>query len=116
MIGAYAVSGGVVIATVFGIFQKFILVSWIGWIYGVLALIGVFIGIISVSKDSKEATTFLLATISLVLVSSVGQERLILVGEVGLLIVTILNSLLTMFIPATIVVALKSVFSIASVR
>jgi hypothetical protein len=33
-----------------------------------------------------------------------------------LLIVTILNALLTMFIPATIIVALKTVFSVASIK
>ena len=116
LVGAYAVLFGVIIAVIFGIFQRFILTSWIGWIYGVLALIGILIGAISVSNDSKEAMTFLLATVSLVIVSSVGQERLILIGDMGLLIITILNALLTMFVPATIVVALKTVFSIASLK
>ena len=116
LMGAWAVLGGVIIAVIFGILQLKVLVSWNGWIYGILAVIGAFIGIMSVSNDSRESTTFLLATISLVIVSSMGQERLILVGEIGRLIVTILNSLLTMFIPATIIVALKSVFSIASIK
>ncbi|MEK6874102.1 MAG: hypothetical protein AABW91_04610 [Nanoarchaeota archaeon] len=116
LVGAYAVLFGVIIAVVFGIFQRFILVSWIGWIYAVLALIGLLIGAISVSNDSKEAMTFLLATVSLVIVSAMGQERLILIGDIGLLIITILNALLTMFVPATIIVALKTVFSIASLK
>lgn len=116
LVGAYAVLFGVIIAVIFGIFQRFILTSWIGWIYGVLALMGILIGAISVSNDSKEAMTFLLATVSLVIVSSVGQERLILIGDMGLLIITILNALLTMFVPATIIVALKTVFSIASLK
>jgi len=116
LVGAYAVLFGVIIAVIFGIFQRFILTSWIGWIYGVLALIGILIGAISVSNDSKEAMTFLLATVSLVIVSSVGQEKLILIGDMGLLIITILNALLTMFVPATIIVALKTVFSIASLK
>jgi hypothetical protein len=116
LVGAYAVLFGVIIAVIFGLFQRFILISWVGWIYGILAVIGILIGAISVSNDSKEATTFLLATVALVIVSSVGQERLILIGDVGLLIITILNALLTMFVPATIVVALKTVFSIASLK
>ncbi|PIN94219.1 hypothetical protein COU56_02915 [Candidatus Pacearchaeota archaeon CG10_big_fil_rev_8_21_14_0_10_31_9] len=116
LVGAYAVLFGVIIAVIFGLFQRFILISWVGWIYGILAIIGILIGAISVSNDSKEATTFLLATVALVIVSSVGQERLILIGDVGLLIITILNALLTMFVPATIVVALKTVFSIASLK
>jgi len=116
LVGAYAVLFGVVVAVIFGLFQRFVLISWIGWIYGLLAIIGIIIGAISVSNDSKEAMTFLLATVALVIVSSVGQERLILIGDIGLLIITILNALLTMFVPATIVVALKTVFSIASLK
>ena len=116
LIGAYAVLIGVIIAVVFGLFQQYLIVSYKGWIYAILAIMGAFIGTITISNDSKDAMTFLLATISLVIVSSMGQERLILVGEVGLLIVTILNALLTMFIPATIVVALKTVFSVASIK
>lgn len=117
LIGAWAVLSGVIIAVILGIFQNKVLVSYNAWIYLLLAFLGVVIGVVSVStSDSKEAVIFLLATISLVIVSSEGQQRLVLVGEVGFLMVTILNALLTMFVPATIVVALKTVFSIASVR
>ena len=117
LIGAWAVLSGVLIAVVLGIFQNQVLVAYNEWIYLLLAFLGVVIGVVSVStNDSKEAVIFLLATISLVIVSSEGQQRLVLVGEVGFLMVTILNALLTMFVPATIVVALKTVFSIASVR
>ena len=45
-----------------------------------------------------------------------GQDNLILVGNVGIKIVVILNALLTMFIPATIIVALKTVFSVAKIN
>ena len=82
----------------------------------VIGFLGVIIGLMSGREDSKDSITFLLATTSLVIVSSMGQERLILVGETGLLIVTILNALVTMFIPATIIVAVKAVFSIASLK
>jgi hypothetical protein len=117
LIGAWAVLSGVIIAVILGIFQNKVLVSYNMWIYLLLAFLGVVIGFVSVStNDSKEAVIFLLATISLVIVSSEGQQRLVLVGEVGFLMVTILNALLTMFVPATIVVALKTVFSIASVK
>ena len=116
LIGAYAVLSGVIAAIILGIFQKFILVSYSGWIYLLLAILGVIVGGVSVSNDSRESLVFLLATISLVIVSSEGQQRLLVVGDVGITIVVILNALLTMFIPATIVVALKTVFSVASVK
>jgi hypothetical protein len=116
LVGAWAIFLGVIVAIIIGIFQQAIIVSYNQWVYALLAIIGVVVGIASVGNDSREATTFLLATVSLVIVSSMGQQRLILVGEVGLLIVTILNALLTMFIPATIVVALKTVFAVASIK
>ena len=116
LLSAWAVLIGVVVAVVLGIFQKTILISMREWIYVLLAFLGVIIGLMSGREDSKDSITFLLATTSLVIVSSMGQERLILVGETGLLIVTILNALVTMFIPATIIVAVKAVFSIASLK
>jgi len=116
LVGAWAVLIGVIIAISLGVFQRTVLISYNAWVYVFLALLGVIIGIVSVSSDSKDGITFLLATVSLVIVASEGQQRLLVVGNVGILIVTILNALLTMFIPATIIVALKTLFSIASVR
>jgi len=62
---------------------------------------------------------FLIASVSLVLVSYTGISGLILGAavsglEIGQIISSILQTLLAMFVPATIIVALKSVFSIAS--
>ena len=88
------------------------------WIVGsiILVILGVIIGFFSVRTDSQQqATVFLLATVSLVIVSSMGQERLIVIREIGIPLITILNALLTMFIPATIIVAVKTLFSVASV-
>ncbi|MEA3329207.1 MAG: hypothetical protein U9Q06_00500 [Nanoarchaeota archaeon] len=116
LVGAWAVLIGVVVAIVLGVFQKTVLVSYNQWIYLLLAILGVIVGTVSVGNNTRESTTFLLATVSLVIVSSMGQQRLILVGEIGILIVTILNALLTLFIPATIIVALKTVFSVASIK
>jgi len=115
LIGAYVLLSGVIIALVLGTLQASTLTQYRDWVYILLAVLGVIVGFASVSNDSKEATTFLLASISLVIVSSMGQDNLILVGAMGVKIVVILNALLTMFIPATIVVALKTVFSVAKV-
>lgn len=114
--GAWAVLAGVIIAIILGIFQASFFVSRRDWIYALLAILGFIVGMVSVSNDSREATTFLLAIMSLVVVSYMGQTALALVGNVGINIVTVLNALLTMFIPATIVVALKTVFSVTSIR
>lgn len=116
LFGAWMVLIGVVIAIILGIFQKYILFAYNVWIYIILAVLGIIIGVVSVSNDSREAVTFLFATLCLVIVSSEGQQRLIIIGEVGLLMVAILHALLIMFIPATIVVALKTLFAIASIK
>tara|TARA_Y100000310_G_scaffold76463_1_gene72955 strand:+ start:8988 stop:9356 length:369 start_codon:yes stop_codon:yes gene_type:complete len=115
LFGAYAVLAGVVLALTLGFFQASFIQARQEWLYALLAIIGIVVGFASVGNDSKDATTFLLASISLVIVSSMGQDNLVLVGEFGVKIVVILNALLTMFIPATIVVALKTVFSVARV-
>ena len=114
LIGAWAILVGVVVAIVAGIFQNEVLPQYNQWVYLLLAILGIIIGLVSVSGSSKETTTFLLATVSLVIVSSLGKSSLILASNIGGLIGTILNSLVIMFIPATIIVALKSVFSVAS--
>jgi hypothetical protein len=115
LISAWAVLMGVVVAIILGIFQTTV-TETSGWIFYLLATLGIIIGLASVRYDSGESTTFLLATIALVLVSYMGQSTLILVGKVGSLIATILSGLLIMFIPATIIVALKTVFSVASFK
>jgi len=115
LIGAYAVLAGVVLALTLGFFQASFIQARQDWLYALLAIIGIVVGFASVGNDSKDATTFLLASISLVIVSAMGQDNLILLGDFGVKIVVILNALLTMFIPATIIVALKTVFSVARV-
>ena len=112
---AWAILIGVILAIIIGIFQ-IALVSYYSWIYFVLAFLGIIVGLASVNDDYRDAIIFLMATVSVVIVSSIGQERLLFIGDVGRFMVTILNALLTMFIPATIIVALKTVFSVTSVK
>ena len=115
LFGAWMVLIGVVAAVLLGIFQ-YNFSSYNLWVYIILVILGVIIGFFSVRTDSQQqATVFLLATVSLVIVSSMGQERLIVIREIGIPLITILNALLTMFIPATIIVAVKTLFSVASV-
>ena len=116
LIGAWAVLLGVIIAIILGISQKTVLISYNTGVYITLTILGIIIGTVSFGNNSRESSTFLLATVSLVIVSSLGQERISSIGNVGLFIVTILDALLIMFIPATIIVALKTVFSIANVK
>jgi len=116
LIGAWAILIGVVAAISLIIFQEAVLTSKNNWIYAMLAILGVIVGLASITETSRDSVTFLLATMSLVIVSYMGRSSLALVGSVGIFIVNILDALLTLFIPATIIVALKTVFSIASFK
>ncbi|MEK6855931.1 MAG: hypothetical protein AABX66_02110 [Nanoarchaeota archaeon] len=117
LIGAYAFLIGLVLAVIVGVLAGlFIEIKITPLILGILALLGILVGFFVADNDIQ---TFLMASVSLVLVSYLGISGL-LVGaafsgiEVGHIISSVLQTLLAMFVPATIVVALKSVFSIAS--
>ena len=116
LLSAWAVLLGIIVAIILGISQKTLLKEDTIWIYAVLAVLGVIIGLASVRDDYKDATSFLMATVSLVIVSYMGNTALKTVGNVGDFIGVVLNALLVMFIPATIIVSIKTVFSVASLK
>lgn len=113
LFGAWAFLIGVILAIVVGIFAQ----SNINpFILGILACLGIILGFFVAEKDIH---TFLLASVSLVVVSNMGISGLVLGSAVsgvaiGKMISSILQTLLALFVPATIVVALKSLFSISS--
>ncbi len=98
--GAWAFLVGVVLAVLFA----FVSASWLPW---VLAVIGIVIGLFNIQE--KEVSSFLLAGAVLVVVSSFGGE---VFGGISFLS-DILSNMLMLFVPATVVVALKSVFGMA---
>jgi hypothetical protein len=110
LIGAWAFFIGVIFAVVIGIFQSQ-LGTHVNWIYVLLAIIGFLIGILNVGD--KDIDKFLIASVSLVIVSFMGSSTLKVASNIGLMIGIVLQALLVMFIPATIVVALKAVFAIS---
>ena len=104
LLGAWAFLAGVIIAIIVG----FLGVAVTSGIWAIiLVVIGLIVGLLNVA--GKELTHFLLAGVSLVIVSSFGAGSLIAVPYIG----QILAALLVLFIPATIVVALRSLFAVA---
>ena len=85
-------------------------------IYAILVLLGITVGFFNVT--GKDSQTFLLAGTVLVIVSRFGMDgvtgSLIGIG-VADAVTSIFGALIALFAPATIVVALKTVFSIAKV-
>lgn len=118
--GAWAFLIGVILAILIGIstslFDFGFIESFKGQFYAILILIGLFVGVVNVG--GKDSQTFLIAGVSLVIVSGFGMESVTgsFIGlGIGELVRSIFGALLALFVPATIVVAIKSVFSIARV-
>ena len=120
-IGAWTFLVGVVLAVMVGVFTTLIkipyLVTYSAQIYGLLVLIGIVVGSF-IKVEGKESHAFLIAGAVLVIVSKFGKESVSgsLIGlGLGDVVSSIFGALLILFIPATIIVALKTVFSIAKV-
>jgi len=112
LVGAYAFLAGIVLALLIGFFAG---QNTNPLILGILSLLGLIVGFF---VAESHVQTFLLASISLVIVSSAGMQGLVLSAAVmginiGKIITSLLGALLFLFVPATIVVALKTVFSLA---
>ena len=104
LLGSWAFLIGVVLAVVFGLVQIGGLSTNVVYI---LVVLGIRIGLLNIGD--AETHSFLIAGTILVIVSSLGSA---VVSQVDLLD-RVLQSLTVLFVPATIIVALKSVFSLA---
>jgi hypothetical protein len=72
-----------------------------------LVIIGLLVGLLNVT--GRETTSFLMSGLVLIIASAFGGDVLSPVPYAG----PIFDALLVLFVPATIVVAVKNVFSIA---
>lgn len=104
LIGAWAFLVGLIVAILAGLFGGFVDGEWIWWL---LVLAGIVIGLFNVGV--RETRAFLLSAAVLVVVSFMGQSALMIIP----LMEQVLSALLILFVPATVVVALKAVFAIA---
>ena len=114
---AYAFFTGIILAIMLGVLNKYSPSTTTNSLfYILLVLIGVTIGFLHTTD--KNTTTFLLASVSLVIVGGMGNNTLIFISNLSPILAIlrdIMSNLLVLFIPATIVVALKTVFSITSI-
>lgn len=109
-IGSFAFILGVLIAVVAGLINldgqtKAIMTS-------LLIVLGLIVGFLNVT--GKETTPFLLAAVSLVIVTNFGSNQLGQIQMVGSYIDSIFKSIMTFVIPATIIVAMKAIYALAS--
>jgi hypothetical protein len=114
LVGAWAFLIGVLVALIVGVIGDSLPSSLQIWVLGVLVLAGILVGLLNV--NAKETSGFLLAALALVIVSFMGGNVIDSFGTVkviGPMLKNILLYLLVLFVPTTIIVALKSVFEIA---
>ena len=102
VLGSWAFLIGVILAVILG---GFVGVSN-NWLI-TLVVIGIIVGLLNIGDS--ETTPFLLSGAVLIIASSMGGSLMSSISFVG----GILNALLAIFIPATIIVAIKNVFSLA---
>jgi dolichol kinase len=120
-ISAWVFLVGVVLAICIGAMTALIpvtrIIQFSSPIYAILVLLGVFVGI-KVDVSDKHSQTFLISSAVLVVVSKFGMESVIgsLIGiGIGDLVSSVFGALLVLFVPTTIVVALKTVFSMTKI-
>jgi len=114
LIGAWGFLIGVILAIISGIFQSSIGGDISTFIYSILVVSGIIVGFLNV--ENEDWLNFLFASLSLVIVGGLGQQtinNIIKLSPILAYLNSILSALLFMFIPATIIVALKSLFALA---
>jgi len=95
---------GVVVSVVAGFFAH-------SWIFAGLTVLGLIVGFLNVA--ATEVQTFLLAAVSLVIISALGSDQISTLPQIGNTVGGIYDALLSFVAPAAIVVALKSIFGVA---
>jgi hypothetical protein len=121
-IGAWLFFVGVILAVIIGIATTFFIPLskipiYSSPIYAILVILGIIVGI-QINVSGKDSQTFLISSAVLVIVSRYGMESvsgsLIGIG-VGDLVSSIFGALIILFVPATIIVSLKTLFSLTNV-
>lgn len=105
-LGSYAFIAGVLIAVI----ASFVSLD-ATLVTEALVVLGIIVGLINVTE--KETQQFLVATVSLVLVSSLAGTGLKEVPVIGTQLQKILFGVMTFVTPAVIVVSLKQIYGIA---
>jgi len=109
-VGSWAFIIGIIIAIIVGVFSQG---KGDAVTTTVLIVLGLIVGFLNVT--GRETTPFLLAAVTLVIVTSknMGGASLADVATIGPYLQGVLSSITTFVIPATIIVALKAIYALA---
>jgi len=78
------------------------------WLYAALTVLGIVVGFLNIT--AREVQTFLLASVSLVIISALGADQISGLPVIGVTMGRIYMALLTFVSPAAIIVALRSLY------
>lgn len=109
--GKYAFLIGLILAVLAGIVP---LGAYSSVVVSIIVILGLLVGLINIS--AKETMPFLIASVVLVLVAGFGSAALANVAYVGLYLRNILGMLMTLIVPAAIIVSLKELYVFAERR
>ena len=115
LVGAWAFLIGVILAVIIGVLQGIIGIEASSALLALLVILGLIVGLLNVG--GKDMNTFLLGAVALVIVSfaglsSITNAELLGIG-IGKIIYFVVNDLIVLFVPATIIVAIKTFFAVA---
>lgn len=122
LFGARVLVVGVVLAVVLGVINATVkdldVLIWLtSTVASLLVVIGLVIGFNFINLSEKEVNIFLISSVSLVIVSFAGTGGIgvieFLNRDIANMIFSTLGALLIMLIPAIIVVAIKTMFTIS---
>ena len=122
-VGAWAFLIGVILAVIIGVTTTSLIPissisKYSSQTYGILVLLGIIVGSSIKVKGNKDSQPFLITGAILVIVSRFGMESIkgSLIGiGIGATVVSTFSALLALFVPATIIVAVKTVFGLSRV-
>lgn len=106
-VGSWAFIVGVLLAVIMGLWTD--VLGSVG--VTVLILLGLIVGLLNIT--GRETMPYIAAVIALMLVTAFGGNVLSQAGYIGPALESILNAIMVFIIPATIIVALKTVYSLA---
>ena len=110
-LGSYAFITGVVIAVIAGFAPNVVPGLTTTIVTELLVVLGIIVGFVNVTD--KETQPFLLAAVSMVLVSSLAGTGFEAVPVIGAKLKGVLLGVMTFVTPAVIIVALKQIYSMA---
>ena len=110
-IGVWAFIIGIILALVGGIIASLVGARGPAIITSVLIVLGIIVGFLNVTD--KETSAYLMAAVSLVIVTTFGGQVLSNILYVGPYLSNVLVAILTFVIPAVIIVAIKVIYTIA---